>query len=95
MLRVYEDQLVGQAPRFPREIEDGIDQYLAMQAVPERGPRRGRVPGRDPGAPLVGTVGASPLSGIRIPARMTPASGYARRGGSKSPLARLPRGSSG
>jgi penicillin-binding protein 1A len=34
MLRVYKDQLVGKAPRFPREIEDGIDQYLAMQAVP-------------------------------------------------------------
>jgi penicillin-binding protein 1A len=30
MLRVYKDQLVGRVPRFPREIEDGIDQYLAM-----------------------------------------------------------------
>jgi membrane carboxypeptidase/penicillin-binding protein len=29
MLRVYRDQLVGRAPRFPREIEDGIDRYLA------------------------------------------------------------------
>jgi penicillin-binding protein 1A len=33
MLRVYQAQLVGLAPRFPREIEDGIDQYLAAQAV--------------------------------------------------------------
>jgi membrane peptidoglycan carboxypeptidase len=33
MLRVYRDQLVGRAPRFPREIEDGIDQYLALQAL--------------------------------------------------------------
>jgi penicillin-binding protein 1A len=33
MLRVYKDRLVGQPPRFPREIEDGIDQYLAAQAV--------------------------------------------------------------
>jgi membrane peptidoglycan carboxypeptidase len=33
MLRVYKDQLVGRAPRFPREIERGIDQYLARQAV--------------------------------------------------------------
>ncbi len=33
MLRVYKDQLVGRAPRFPREIEDGIDQYLAAQAA--------------------------------------------------------------
>ena len=38
MLRVYKDQLVGQAPRFPREIEDGIDQYLAMQAAAELSP---------------------------------------------------------
>jgi penicillin-binding protein 1A len=34
MLRVYKDQLVGLPPRFPRDIEDGIDQYLAMQAEP-------------------------------------------------------------
>ncbi len=33
MIRVYKDQLVGRAPRFPREIEDGIDQYLATQAA--------------------------------------------------------------
>jgi penicillin-binding protein 1A len=32
MLRVYKDALVGQAPRFPRAIEDGIDQYLAAKA---------------------------------------------------------------
>ena len=36
MLRVYKDQLVGQAPHFPREIEDGIDQYLAAQAAASR-----------------------------------------------------------
>ena len=35
MLRVYGEQLVGQAPRFPREIEEGINQYLAMQALGE------------------------------------------------------------
>jgi membrane peptidoglycan carboxypeptidase len=34
MLRVYQDQLVGRAPKFPADIEAGIDQYLAMQAVP-------------------------------------------------------------
>jgi len=33
MLRVYRDELVGKAPPFPGEIEDGIDQYLATQAV--------------------------------------------------------------
>ena len=32
MLRVYKDKLVGPAPKFPREIEDGIDTYLALQA---------------------------------------------------------------
>jgi len=53
MLRVYKDQLVGRAPRFPREIEDGIDQYLAAQAAPavSRVERPG--PGLD--APLLGT----------------------------------------
>ncbi|HEX4954706.1 MAG TPA: transglycosylase domain-containing protein [Thermoanaerobaculia bacterium] len=35
MLRVYQDQLVGPVPRFPRKIEDGIDRYLARQSVPE------------------------------------------------------------
>lgn len=34
MLRVYRDRLVGPAQGFPREIEDGIDRYLAMQAAP-------------------------------------------------------------
>ena len=29
MLRVYKDQLTGPAPTFPREIEEGIDGYLA------------------------------------------------------------------
>jgi len=32
MLRVYKDKLVGPVPRFPRQIEDGIDAYLALQA---------------------------------------------------------------
>jgi penicillin-binding protein 1A len=33
MLRVYEDHLAGPVPKFPRKIEQGIDTYLAMQAV--------------------------------------------------------------
>jgi penicillin-binding protein 1A len=49
MLRVYQDQLVGRAPHFPREIEHGIDQYLAMQAEARRAERP--VPGPD--APLM------------------------------------------
>jgi membrane carboxypeptidase/penicillin-binding protein len=34
MLRVYERQLVGPVPQFPREIERGIDEYLARRAAP-------------------------------------------------------------
>jgi len=40
MLRVYQRQLVGPVPSFPREIEDGINEYLvrsaARRAVPDR-----------------------------------------------------------
>ena len=32
MLRIYQDQLAGPVPQFPREIEDGIDEYLKAQA---------------------------------------------------------------
>jgi len=35
MLRIYRDQLVGAVPRFPREIEKGIDEYLERQALLE------------------------------------------------------------
>jgi penicillin-binding protein 1A len=35
MLRVYQDALVGTVPRFPREMEDRIDAYLATPAGPE------------------------------------------------------------
>jgi penicillin-binding protein 1A len=31
MLMTYQQELVGSAPSFPREIEDGIDQYLRRQ----------------------------------------------------------------
>lgn len=33
MLRVYERQLVGPVPSFPRDIEEGIDRYLARDAA--------------------------------------------------------------
>ena len=39
MLRIYKDGLVGPAPQFPREIEQGIDEYLALQAALEAVPR--------------------------------------------------------
>ena len=35
MLRVYERQLVGPVPSFPREIEEGIDRYLVRYAARE------------------------------------------------------------
>jgi len=34
MLRVYRDKVLGSVPSFPREIEDGINQYLARQDMP-------------------------------------------------------------
>ena len=37
MLRIYQDKLVGPAPQFPREIEEGIDEYLATQALLQAG----------------------------------------------------------
>jgi len=64
MLRVYEAQLVGQAPRFPREIEDGIDQYLVMRAALELNPTEVEWLGRGPDAPIVGT-GAAILGFVR------------------------------
>jgi len=36
MLLTYQQELVGSAPSFPREIEDGIDQYLRRQ-LPDLG----------------------------------------------------------
>jgi penicillin-binding protein 1A len=35
MLRVYKDRLVGRAPQFPREIEERIDDYIALKATLE------------------------------------------------------------
>jgi hypothetical protein len=33
MLRVYKDRIVGPVPQFPREMEEGIDEYLKMEAL--------------------------------------------------------------
>ncbi len=54
MLRVYKDQLVGLAPRFPREIEDGIDRYLATLAVTEASLADLAPRALPPGAPRTG-----------------------------------------
>jgi hypothetical protein len=44
MLRIYQDQLVGPAPRFPYAIESGIDQYVAAQATLKAGRAAMNVP---------------------------------------------------
>jgi hypothetical protein len=53
MLRVYEAKLVGPAPKFPREIEEGIDRYLALRA---RGDPLPMPPGTGLGLPPAGPV---------------------------------------
>jgi len=66
MLRVYKDHLVERAPNFPREIENGIDNYLAMQAAPVMSGAERPRPSAD--APLWGTScgeTASATAGIR------------------------------
>jgi penicillin-binding protein 1A len=35
MLRVYKEKLVGRVPQFPREIEERIDDYIALKATLE------------------------------------------------------------
>ena len=54
MLRIYQDQLAGEAPRFPTEIEAGIDTYLAQQAEPPELRIMQSTP--DPGSALAGTL---------------------------------------
>jgi membrane carboxypeptidase/penicillin-binding protein len=44
MLRIYQDRLVGPAPRFPSSIENGIDQYVATQAALKAGRATMNVP---------------------------------------------------
>jgi penicillin-binding protein 1A len=39
LLRIYKDGLVGAAPPFPHEIEQGIDEYLALRASLDTVPR--------------------------------------------------------
>jgi len=59
MLRLYQDQLVGPLPRFPSDIEERIDEYLAIQAVREAG-RDEWPPGLAPGlASLPAAISAS------------------------------------
>ncbi|HSN57174.1 MAG TPA: transglycosylase domain-containing protein [Candidatus Sulfomarinibacteraceae bacterium] len=61
MHRVYRDQLVGRAPDFPREIEDGIDQYRTMLAA--AGTNSAEWRGVGPDAPAI--LGAFPIA-LRI-----------------------------
>ncbi|HSO22272.1 MAG TPA: transglycosylase domain-containing protein, partial [Chondromyces sp.] len=84
MLQVYKDHLFGRAPNFPREIEDGINQYRAMLAAAEAnsadwlrlGPDTPAILGAVPIAlgalrhtGTIGDSGGSPFSGTLDPPR--------------------------
>jgi len=47
VLRAYKEGIVGEAPRFPREIEAGIDEYLLVQAALVANPEPVRPPPTD------------------------------------------------
>ena len=55
MLRVYDAKLVGPVPKFPREIEEGIDRYLALQ------PKADSLP-PPAGAPAITTPPVAPAA---------------------------------
>jgi penicillin-binding protein 1A len=60
MLRVYAQKLAGPVPKFPRAIEQGIDDYLVSQAAIEV----------DPVAPDAGAIPAAPrISDPSAPSR--------------------------
>jgi membrane carboxypeptidase/penicillin-binding protein len=40
VLRAYEDGIAGEVPKFPRETEEGIDEYLFVQAALAASPER-------------------------------------------------------
>jgi penicillin-binding protein 1A len=62
MLRVYKDELAGKVPHFPREIEVGIDRYLAtIQAAPAASSAESL--GQAPAAPLPRTSSSKPGPG--------------------------------
>jgi penicillin-binding protein 1A len=62
MLRVYKDELAGKVPHFPREIEVGIDRYLAtIQAAPAASSAESL--GQAPAAPLPQTSSSNPGPG--------------------------------
>ena len=58
MLRVYKAKLVGPAPKFPREIEEGIDRYLAQQATGASAPVAAASPPMPPTSPVVTLLSA-------------------------------------
>lgn len=60
MVRVYQDDLLGRAPRFPREIENGIDQYLAMLATPPEAMIGANAPAAETEVPAL----AAPAAGL-------------------------------
>lgn len=58
MLRVYKARLVGPAPKFPRDIEAGIDRYLARQATGDMSPVAATSSPVPPTSPVVMLLGA-------------------------------------
>jgi penicillin-binding protein 1A len=68
MARVYKDGLLGPVPRFPREMENRIDAYLATPATPEAGER----------AAAVASAGASDPHGDGAPSEEQGRRGDAR-----------------
>ena len=62
MLHVYERQLVGPVPQFPREIEDRLDEYLARRAANKI----------SPGPPPEVTPTQSSAGGQRVAAGSSP-----------------------
>lgn len=64
MLRVYQDDLLGRAPRFPREIEDGISQYLAMLETLSEPPPETMIGASAPVAAPEGPALTAPAAGL-------------------------------
>jgi len=85
MLRVYQDDLLGRAPRFPRAIEDGIDQYLAMVATLSEPP-----PEATTGASAPAAATEGPAAPAVAPAAGLPSDAQGPEEGTESPVPQAP-----
>ncbi len=80
MLGVYQDDLLGRAPRFPREIEDGISQYLAMLETLSEPPPETMIGASATAAATEGPALTAPAAGL-------PFSANGPQEGAESPVA--------